>query len=83
MAGKVQGVAYRYFTQDAASDLELTGWVRNRRDGTVEVCAQGTADVLKEFVEHLHEGSLMAKVESVSVDWHTVKTVYDDFSIKH
>lgn len=80
-SGKVQNVAYRTYVQDAATELGITGWVRNLPDGTVAVCAQGMPDQLKEFVEYLHEGSLHAKVEAVSVDWRTAKKIYEDFSI--
>ena len=81
VSGSVQAVAFRAYTQDAATELGLTGWVRNVPDGTVEVVAQGLPETLKEFVEYLHEGSVMAKVEAVAVDWRSVKTRYDEFSI--
>lgn len=83
VSGKVQNVAYRYFAEDAATELGLSGWVRNKSDGTVEVLAQGDTDALKAFVEYLHEGSLNAKVEGVAVDWQTPKKVFDDFSVRH
>lgn len=83
ISGKVQNVAYRAYVQDAADELALTGWVQNANDGTVLVCAQGQPTVLKEFVEYLHEGSLLAEVEAVSVEWGSVQQVFDDFSIKH
>jgi len=82
VSGKVQGVRYRDYVQVSATQLGLVGWVRNASGGTVEVCAQGLPDTLKEFVEYLHEGSLNAKVEAVSVDWRTAKTVFEDFSIQ-
>lgn len=81
VSGKVQNVAYRVYVQDAAGELELTGYVRNLPDGTVEVVAQGFPDTLKDFVEYLHEGSLMAKVEAVGVEWRSAKKNYDEFSI--
>ena len=83
VSGRVQNVAYRVYAQDAATELEVFGWVRNLSDGTVEVVAQGSPDILKDFVEYLHEGSLMAKVEAVAIDWRTVKKQLDDFSVKH
>ena len=83
ISGKVQNVAYRTYAQDSASELGLCGFVRNLPDGTVELVAQGARDTLKEFVEYLHEGSLLSKVEEVSIDWRTVKNNYDDFSILH
>jgi acylphosphatase len=81
--GKVQNVAYRVYAQDAANNLGVMGWIKNLPDGTVEIVAQGMPDQLKEFVEYLHEGSLLSTVESVSIDWRTSKVVYDDFSIKY
>ena len=83
VSGQVQNVRYRDYCQVSATELELVGFVRNLPDGTVEVVAQGMPDTLKEFVEYLHEGSLNAKVEAVSVDWRTAQNMYDDFSIKH
>ncbi len=82
VSGQVQGVRYRDYAQVSANGLGLSGWVRNLPDGSVEVCVQGLPDTLKEFVEYLHEGSLHAKVEAVSVDWRTAKKVLDDFSIQ-
>ena len=43
IAGRVQGVGYRYWTERVAGELGLSGWVRNRRDGTVEAVVLGTA----------------------------------------
>lgn len=82
VSGKVQGVRFRDYAQVSASELGLSGWVRNMPDGTVTVCAQGLPDILKEYVEYLHEGSLRAQVEAVSVDWRTARVSYDDFSIQ-
>lgn len=81
VSGKVQGVRFRDYAQVSANELGLKGWVKNMPDGTVTVCAQGLPDILKEYVEYLHEGSLQAKVEAVSVDWRTAKLTFEDFSI--
>lgn len=81
ITGHVQNVRYRDYVQVSATELSITGWVKNLPDGTVEVVAQGFPDVLKDFVEYLHEGSLQAKVEAVSVEWRTAKKIQDDFSI--
>ena len=83
VTGKVQGVRYRTYVQESATELEIVGYVTNLPNGTVEVVAQGLPDTLKEFVEYLNEGSLLAKVESVSIDWRSVHKHYDEFSIIH
>ncbi len=83
ITGKVQNVAYRAYAQDAADELGVCGWVKNASDGTVLVCAQADPATLKEYVEYLHEGSLSAEVEAVSVEWGTPKTQFTDFAIYH
>lgn len=79
--GKVQGVNYRGFVQEAAKKHNLTGWVRNKDDGTVEVVAQGVPDDLKACIKDLHTGPVLAKVESVAVDWRSPEELFDDFSV--
>jgi acylphosphatase len=81
VSGNVQGVRYRVYVQDSATALELVGTVENLPDGTVKVVAEGTPDVLKEFVEYLHEGSLQARVDSVAIDWGTSTGTFDEFSV--
>lgn len=82
VTGKVQGVRYRDYVQVSATELGVVGYVYNNPDGSVTVVGQALPDVLKQFVEYLHEGSLMAKVDGVAVEWGTVKEAYDDFSIR-
>ena len=81
--GKVQNVAYRAYVQDSATELGIVGWVRNLPNGGVELVAQAPRDLLKDFVEYLHEGSLMAKVEQVDIDWRSPSRLFEDFSIRH
>ena len=81
--GKVQGVQYRVYAQDSAVELGVVGYVRNLPDGSVEVLAQGMPEVLKEFVEYLYEGSLLARVESVSVEWQSAQETFTEFSVLH
>jgi acylphosphatase len=81
--GKVQGVAYRTYAQESATQLGLVGYVKNLPDGSVEVLAQGKPDTLKEFVEYLNEGSIMSRVDSLAVEWGTVKRNYSEFFLLH
>ncbi len=81
ISGKVQGVRYRDYVQSSATQLGLVGWVKNLSDGTVAVCAQGLPETLRSFIEYLHEGSLQARVDSVSVDWKTARKPFEEFSI--
>lgn len=56
VSGRVQGVGFRYFTEDAAEALGLTGWVRNTWGGDVEMEVQGTPDMLEQFISRVKEG---------------------------
>jgi acylphosphatase len=63
--GRVQGVSYRYFTRQAACELELTGWVRNLADGTVEVRVAGDSEVIERLRQRLLEGPRFAQVDGI------------------
>jgi len=65
--GVVQGVGFRWFVQRAATDLGLSGWVRNRADGAVEVAAEGSREALEAFLASLADGPDGASVSEVSV----------------
>ena len=56
VSGRVQGVGFRWFTSMTASRLDLTGWVRNREDGDVEMEVQGDEASMERLVERLHQG---------------------------
>ncbi len=75
--GRVQGVGFRYSTIRTAQDLDLTGWVANRRDGTVEAVAEGPREALKKLVGFLHQGPPSAMVTNVDIKW---KSPTDEFA---
>ena len=63
--GLVQGVGFRWYALEAASRLGLTGWVKNRPDGSVEAEAEGPADDVDEFAAALRRGPQAARVDAV------------------
>lgn len=79
----VQGVAYRTYVQEAATELGLVGYVKNQSDGSVLVVAQGDPDTLRSFVEYLHEGSVMSVVQGVAAEWRSVNKIFHEFSMVH
>ena len=81
VSGDVQKVGFRDFVQGKAMEFGLTGWVRNNGDGTVTVLAQGIPDNLKALIEELHEGSVLATITGVAVDWQTPKELFSDFVV--
>ena len=80
--GRVQGVSFRYNTQIIARELGLTGWVRNRPDGTVEVVAEGAATALAEFETWLHRGPRAAVVRRVALSWQPPSGEFSEFKVR-
>lgn len=81
--GRVQGVNFRYYTELKAAELGLTGWVRNRWDGTVETVAEGPRARLDQFLGWLHRGPSSARVDQVDVTWAEATGEFSDFRVKH
>ncbi|MFA7348993.1 MAG: acylphosphatase [Desulfurivibrionaceae bacterium] len=67
VTGVVQGVYFRDYAQKEARSLELSGWVRNRPDGTVEAVLEGEAEQVGQMIAWLHIGSPQAEVSEVLV----------------
>ena len=65
--GRVQGVFYRQWTIGTASELGLTGWVRNRDDGTVEAQVQGDESRVEALIEAARHGPPMAEVTGLDI----------------
>jgi acylphosphatase len=68
VSGRVQGVFYRQWTANEARALGLSGWVRNLRNGDVELLASGPDEALSELIRRCHEGPPAAAVEAVRVE---------------
>ncbi|MEM8807138.1 MAG: acylphosphatase [Cyanobacteria bacterium P01_G01_bin.38] len=66
--GLVQGVGFRYYTRLKALEIGLTGYVKNRPEGTVEIVANGDDHQLQQLIEWAHQGSPAAQVERVKVE---------------
>jgi acylphosphatase len=66
VTGRVQGVGFRYFVQRAATELGVTGSVRNRADGSVEVHAEAEAETLDRLAQRLRQGPALARVDHVA-----------------
>ncbi|MBN2502025.1 MAG: acylphosphatase [Anaerolineales bacterium] len=82
VSGRVQGVGFRYFVLDAANSLDLTGWVRNRRNGDVEVLAEGERPDLEALLRRLNRGPSSSYVQDVKHRWEAANGEFERFRIR-
>lgn len=80
--GRVQGVGYRYNTQQIAQNLGVTGFVRNLSDGTVEIVAEGSDEQLNALIDWAHRGPSGARVTQVDVVKGADQSRFDRFTIE-
>jgi acylphosphatase len=83
VTGRVQGVSYRATTVDEARRLGVTGWVRNRTDGSVELEAEGPPELIGKLLTWCEQGPAMARVSHVAVEELTPTGVGSGFKIAH
>ena len=79
----MQGVFYRKFAQEAAIGQNITGFVRNTRDGDVAGEAQGTPKALEKFEKELKKGSRHSLVHKVKTEEREVKEGEEKFEVVH
>jgi acylphosphatase len=65
--GRVQGVCFRAWAVETAHRLDISGWVRNRTDGTVEMLVHGGDVAVRAMIEHAREGPPVARVDRIDV----------------
>jgi acylphosphatase len=80
ITGRVQGVSFRYYTQQKAIELGVKGWVRNIADGRVEVMACADESTLNRFHDWLKHGPPTAEVQHLAVE-SVPAASFDDFAI--
>ncbi|MDB5866057.1 MAG: acylphosphatase [Betaproteobacteria bacterium] len=78
--GRVQGVGFRYHLQQEALRTGVAGWVRNRRDGSVEAVLHGETEAVQALVEWARHGPTSARVEDVQVE--PAAGEYSDFEAR-
>jgi acylphosphatase len=79
--GRVTGVFFRAATQREARRLGITGCVKNRADGSVEIVGEGDEDAIKEMISWAQRGPSAARVDDVDVRWRGYTGEFSDFRI--
>ncbi len=80
VSGRVQGVGFRFFAERAARDVSITGWVRNRHDGTVETVVEGEEEAVRRYLDRLRAGPIGCRVTALDEEDVPVRG-YDSFEI--
>lgn len=82
-SGRVQGVGFRFTVREISTRYSLTGVVRNLRNGTVELVAEGSEADLVDFLNEIHESHLKRNILNERIQWKPITGEYDRFGIGH
>ncbi|MCM8800439.1 MAG: acylphosphatase [Candidatus Omnitrophica bacterium] len=80
-SGLVQGVGFRFTAREIAYELNVSGWVKNLRDGRVELVAEAEEEVLKEFLERINR-YFSRYIQDTQIDWLTATGGFKGFEIR-
>ncbi len=80
--GQVQGVGFRYFTKRTAQALEISGWVRNRVDGSVEAVLEGPQEAVSAALNALRQGPAGGHVETLHSEKQPYRGEFDGFEVR-
>ncbi len=83
ITGKVQGVFFRAYTKDAAEKYMITGWVRNKKNGSVEAVIKGKRKNMKQMIQWLHKGSPASSVDEIIIENQNGLSDFTDFKIRY
>ncbi len=82
-SGRVQGVGFRFTARNIASELNLTGWVKNLFDGRVEIVCEGEKDKLEKFLTKIKNSMLDKYITNETVSWMSGSGEFNEFKIEY
>lgn len=83
ISGRVQGVAFRWETLQAAERCRVSGWVRNLPDGRVEAVIEGPRRQVNDLIDWCRQGPPIARVDSLDIQWEDYSGDFQEFKITH
>ena len=82
-SGRVQGVGFRMTAEETARQFGVVGWVKNLRDGRVEVLAEGEEATLKQFLDAIRQGPMKNFIRDIDLSWDDAVNTFDEFDIRY
>jgi acylphosphatase len=79
----VQGVGFRITAEETARSLGVVGWVKNFRDGRVEVVAEADQATLERFLDAIRNGPMKNFITQVEISWSNATETFDEFEIRY
>ncbi len=81
--GRVQGVGFRLTAEEMAQALGVVGWVKNLRDGRVELIAEADEATLGRFLEAIRTGPMKNFIQQTEISWSNASETFDEFEIRY
>ncbi len=82
-SGRVQGVGFRMTAEDVAHEHDIVGWVKNLRDGRVELIAEGSEERLERFLRTIQQGAMKNFIQHVEIIWSDASDTFHEFDIRY
>ena len=82
-SGRVQGVGFRFTAEETAREFGVKGWVKNLRDGRVEVLGQADEKALHKFLEGMRTGSMRNFITDTQISWGALTDAFPEFEIQY
>ena len=80
-SGRVQGIGFRFTAEDLAREKKVCGWVKNLRDGRVEIVAEAEEEALKDYLAQIYE-TFSRYVKDVEINWSAATDEFSDFRVE-
>lgn len=82
-SGRVHGVGFRLTAEETAREWKAVGWIKNLRDGRVELVAEAEEEVLERFLETIRQGPMKNFISDAEVSWSQASDSFDEFEIRY